>query len=56
MINRDYDGSIIRWMSNCVTRGSHRFNSGDVCMDCGAPQRGPAVTIVRGGPRRKKAK
>jgi hypothetical protein len=52
---RDYDGSVIRWMT-CVERGSHRFNQGNVCVDCGVAGRGPTVTTVRGGvtPRRKK--
>jgi hypothetical protein len=56
VITRNYDGAIIRWFG-CVERGSHRFNSSDSCMDCGAPNRGPAVKMVRGGmPRREKSK
>lgn len=56
MIARDYDASIVRWL-DCVARGSHRFNQGGTCMDCGAPKRGPDVLIRGGGvPRRGRAK
>lgn len=56
MITRNYDAAIVRWF-DCVARGSHRFNSADTCMDCGAARRGPAVTMVRGGmPRRERSK
>lgn len=48
MIIRNYDAAINRWF-DCVARGSHRFNSADTCMDCGAPKRGQTVKIVRGG-------
>jgi hypothetical protein len=54
-ITRNYDATISRWF-DCVARGDHRFNSGGTCMDCGAPRRGPEVTI-RGGERlRRKLK
>ena len=47
MITRNYDAAIVRWF-DCVARNSHRFNSAGTCMDCGAVQRGPTVTL-RGG-------
>jgi len=56
MIERNYDAAVIRWF-DCVARGTHRFNSAGACMDCGAPRRGPTVTIRGGGqPRRESAK
>ncbi len=55
MIVRNYDAAIVRWF-DCVARGRHRFNSGRVCMDCGAPQRGAEVTIRGGTLRRPRVK
>lgn len=52
MIKRNYDATINRWF-DCVARGSHRFNSAGVCMDCTVERRGQEVAIVRGGVRQR---
>ena len=47
VIVRDYDAAIVRWF-DCVKRGNHRFNAANICMDCGAPRRGPIVNVRPG--------